>query len=82
MNSWQLQEAKAKLSEVVQLALNDGPQEITLRGASAVIVISAVQFAKLKKPQSTFVQFLRHSPLIGLDLNLKRDSSLTRDVEL
>ena len=82
MNTWQLQEAKAKLSEVIQLAIHDGPQEITLRGESAVVVISSAQFAKLNKPQPSFVQFLRKSPLVVLDLKLKRDSNLTLDVDL
>ena len=82
MNTWQLQEAKAKLSEVIQLAIHDGPQEITLRGESAVVVMSAAQYNQIKKPQPTFIHFLRHSPLLGTDLDLKRDPGLTRDIDL
>lgn len=32
MKSWQLQEAKAHLSQVVQDAIHCGPQKISLRG--------------------------------------------------
>ena len=30
--SWQLQDAKARLSDLVKRAASDGPQEITVRG--------------------------------------------------
>ena len=33
---WQLQEAKAKFSELVQKAIDDGPQTVTRRGQPAV----------------------------------------------
>jgi len=37
---WQIQEAKNKLSEVIDRALDQGPQIITRRGVEAVIVLS------------------------------------------
>ncbi len=40
MHAWQLQDAKARLSEVVKAASLHGPQEITLHGKPAVVVIS------------------------------------------
>ena len=40
--SWQLQEAKSRLSQVVDHALREGPQTITLRGKPAVVVVSFV----------------------------------------
>ena len=36
---WQLQEAKNKLSELVERALRDGAQVITRRGKKVVVVI-------------------------------------------
>lgn len=47
---WQLQEAKNKLSEVVRRACDEGPQEITVRGEPAVVVVSAAEWAKLAPP--------------------------------
>jgi len=38
--SWQLQEAKSRLRQVVDHALREGPQTITLRGKLAVVVVS------------------------------------------
>ncbi|MBU2803634.1 type II toxin-antitoxin system prevent-host-death family antitoxin [Acidithiobacillus ferrooxidans] len=40
MREWALQDAKARLSEVVRLAMKHAPQEITVRGAPAVVVLS------------------------------------------
>ena len=37
--TWQLQEAKNKLSEVVDQAIAEGPQVITRRGEEVAIVI-------------------------------------------
>lgn len=47
---WQLQEAKNKLSEVIRRACDEGPQEITVRGEPAVVVVSAAEWAKLAPP--------------------------------
>ena len=82
MHKWQLQQAKAHLSEVVREALAHGPQSITLHGEPAVIVISKKDFDKLKQPKSSFIEFIRSSPLIGVDLELERPKSLTRDIDL
>ena len=40
MSSWQLQEAKARLSELVKSAEHEGPQEITVHGRPAAVVLS------------------------------------------
>lgn len=80
--SWQLQEAKARLSEVVKTAAREGPQEITVRGETAAVLISGKDFARLTKPKPGFVAFLRHSPLAGVDLRPARDRSTDRPVDL
>ena len=36
---WSLQEAKAKLSEVVKRAMTEGPQRVTLHGKAAVKIM-------------------------------------------
>lgn len=82
MSTWQLQEAKAHLSAVVKKALTQGPQDITLRGEPAVVVISKADLDKLKKPKLSFVQFMRSSPLAGVKLDLQRNKSFNRKVEL
>jgi antitoxin Phd len=82
MNEWQLQKAKAQLSEVVKRAVTNGPQSITVHGEPTVMVISKKDYDRLTKPGISFIEFMRKSPLVGLNLNIKRDKSSTRDVDL
>ncbi|OJW27918.1 MAG: hypothetical protein BGO49_05835 [Planctomycetales bacterium 71-10] len=78
--TWNLAEAKNKLSEVVNLALTEGPQTITRRKDS-VVVISAEKYAELTGRRQSFKDFLMSGPSFeGLDL--ERDRSPLRDVEL
>jgi len=82
MHNWQLQEAKAKFSKVVQETLSQGPQQITVRGKPSVVVISRSEYDKLTQPKISFGKFMRKSPLVGLNLNLKRNKSKNRDIKL
>jgi prevent-host-death family protein len=82
MQIWQLQEAKARLSEVIQKALNEGPQDISLRGRPAAVVLSYVDYERLTRPKLNFTTFLHDSPLHDVELDLERDTSLTREAGL
>jgi prevent-host-death family protein len=83
MQTWQLQSAKARFSEVVKHAANDGPQEITVHGHSVAVVISREMFDQLSGNQSSLVEFMRRSPLFGQDdIVLDRDKSLPRETDL
>ncbi len=77
---WPLQDAKNRLSEVIQRALNDGPQLITKRGVETAVLISIDDFKSLTRKKGTLVSFLRHSPLS--EVNLDRDDDTGRDIEL
>jgi len=37
---WKLEDAKARFSEVVNLAISEGPQRVTRRGRPAVLVVA------------------------------------------
>jgi len=78
MRTWQLQEAKARLSEVIKQASKEGPQIITMHGEPTAVVISKDEYERFKRPRESFVEVMRKSPLYGVDLNLKRDRTLTR----
>jgi antitoxin Phd len=78
--TWNLAEAKNRLTEVVNLALTEGPQTITRRN-DTVVVISAAKYEELTGKRPSFKEFLIRGPsLEGLDLT--RDPSPMRDVEL
>ncbi len=84
MQTWQMQEAKARLSEVVKRAEVDGPQDITLHGRSVAVVLSRATFERLSGQRASVVDFMQASPLFGLDESLvfERDGSLTRELDL
>ena len=82
MSSWQLQDAKARLSEVLKKAAREGPQHITLHGEPAAVVLSEADYQRLRKQPKRFVQFIRSSPLKGVELELTRDPSHTREIRL
>ena len=78
--TWQLQEAKNKLSAVVEEAIHNGPQTISRHGKDAVVVLSIRDFKRLAVRKSGLVEFFRSSPLCGLDLERSKDPG--RQVEL
>ncbi len=76
---WQLQEAKNKLSEVVDEALTEGPQVITRRGVETAIVLSYDDYRRLLLHQQKLSDFFRESPLVDVELDLTRDVSPNRE---
>ncbi|AUM00575.1 prevent-host-death protein [Rhodocyclaceae bacterium] len=83
MHTWQMQEAKSRLSEVVKDAEREGPQEITVHGRSVAVVLSRADYDRLAGTGESLVAFMRRSPLADAeDLDFPRDQSLTREVSL
>ena len=81
MPTWQLQEAKARFSELMR-GTTGGPQTITVHGRRAAVVLSAEDYDRLKRSKPSLSEFLRTSPLAGIRLNVERDKSPPRNVEL
>ena len=79
---WQLQEAKNRLSELVNKALTEGPQIVTRHGEELVVIISKDEYNRLRKSQTSLLEFFRQSPLVGVELDLERDKSMPRDIDL
>jgi prevent-host-death family protein len=69
---WQLQEAKNKLSEVVEEAAHHGPQVITRRGVEVAVILSYADYRKITGSQRRLSDFFRESPLAGINLDLSR----------
>ena len=82
MTRWQLQDAKARLSEVIQSAKTEGPQEVTVRGKPSAVILSIETYEAMKKQRPDFVSLMRSSPLVGENIDIERSQSLTRDIEL
>jgi prevent-host-death family protein len=69
-NRWRLQDAKARLSELVREAQKHGPQRVTLHGRDAVVVVRADEFDRLQRPVSggDILAALAASPLADVDI--------------
>jgi len=83
LRAWKLEDAKAKFSEVVRRARQEGPQRVTYRGADAVVVIDADDLRRLlpaERPRQDLVEFLRGTA-IG-ELEIVRDKDRGRNFEL
>lgn len=83
MRAWQIQEAKAHLSELVRETEQAGPQAITWHGREVAVVLSKAEYERLTGAGQSLVEFMRCSPLFGADdIDLTRDTSATRNVAL
>jgi prevent-host-death family protein len=58
--NWHLQDAKNNFSKVVQKAMTEGPQTVTLRGKPAVVVMSVEDADRITttKPRKSLGEFL------------------------
>ncbi|MFI5343910.1 MAG: type II toxin-antitoxin system Phd/YefM family antitoxin [Chlamydiales bacterium] len=81
LKKWKLQDAKNHFSEVVECAINEGPQEVTKRGEHAVVILSFTLYQELSKPKEDLVSFFRNSPFYGIELDLGRRKDSPREIE-
>ena len=74
--TWQLQEAKNRFSEVVNLALSEGPQTVTRHGRPAVVIVSAGQYAR-ETQREKLSTILRDCPAKGWKISRDKDTGRT-----
>lgn len=82
---WSLQQAKARLSELVRKVQGEGPQHITLHGKEAVVVIDEATYRRLTLPPSgrSLVEALQACPDPSIELAPDRAMPMpVRDVTL
>jgi prevent-host-death family protein len=79
LKTWQLQEAKSKLSQVINLAVSESPQLITRSGKPIAYIVSAESYEKEHK--SSILEVLLSCPHKEIDLELERSKDLPRDLD-
>ena len=82
MTTWQVQEAKARFSELMRGADEAGPQTITVRGRRAAVLLSANDYDRLRSQKPSLTALMRASPLAGIELTVDRDRTPPRDIDL
>ena len=80
--SWTLADAKARLSQVVDNALKQGPQVITRHGRKAVVVVSAEEWERRTQRKGTLADFFAASPLRDSGLEIERPQDGPREIDL
>ena len=78
---WQLAAAKNRFSELARSTFTKGPQRIARRDGN-IIVLSEFDYLKLTGDTEDFKAFLLNSTPDLSELDLQRDKSLMRDLEL
>jgi prevent-host-death family protein len=49
MRAWQVQDAKARFSELLEASLKEGPQVVTRRGVEAAVLVPVEEWRRLQK---------------------------------
>lgn len=78
---WSVAEAKARFSDVVTRAIEDGPQTVTRRGRRAVVVVSVQEWERRSRRRGSLAEFFAESPLADSGLRVERSDDVGRSVE-
>jgi antitoxin Phd len=81
-NIWQIQEAKAKFSQLVEDAGRKGYQTITKKGEPIAVIMSKEEFDKIKQPKVSFLNFFKEAPHQEITLEIQRAKDLPRELDL
>ncbi len=79
---WQLQDAKSRFSELVDRAIKDGAQVVTRHGQKVVVVVAYDEYERMTQPKDNLAEFLLNSPFARSELEIERDRSLPRDLDI
>jgi prevent-host-death family protein len=69
---WTVVEAKAKLNELIERAMSEGPQTITRKGRTAAVVVGAEEWQRKTNRVGNLAEFFATSPLRGSGLKIRR----------
>jgi prevent-host-death family protein len=82
--TWTLQDAKARLSEVLRRARSEGPQRLTVHGRDGAVILSSEEFRRLKGELTgqALIDALQACPYPDLDLEVQSVRTAARDITL
>ena len=82
VRTWQIKDARANFSTLVDKAISDGPQIVTRNGKRAVVVVSVEEWARRERRNGDLVEFFANSPLREEGFELERQRDYPREIEL
>lgn len=81
MAVWQVQEAKTRLSEVIEDANGKGPQIITRHGSARAVILSIADYRALTAHKPNLKEYLLGGPKVN-SFEIKRDRDTGRKIGL
>ncbi|EGY28682.1 prevent-host-death family protein [Candidatus Regiella insecticola 5.15] len=78
MNTWLVQDAKARFSELLDACIKEGPQLVTRRGTETAILVPITEWKRLNsaaRPSLKTLLLLEHAPT---DIELPQRGSAPR----
>jgi antitoxin Phd len=79
--NWQIQEAKARFSEMVDRALKEGPQTVTRHGKAVAVLVPAVEYQRMRTGNKSLKALLAAAPLEGVEIRRSRQTERIVDPE-
>lgn len=80
MAIWQIQQAKARLSDVIEQAQVDGPQFITRHGTPRAVLLSTDEYEHLNGSKGDLIHHLLNGPKVE-GFEVTRDNAVGRTFE-
>ena len=81
MAVWQVQEAKTRLSEVIEEANSKGPQIITRHGSERAVILSIADYRSLTAHKPNLKEYLLGGPKVD-SFEVKRSRDTGRKINL
>jgi antitoxin Phd len=79
--NWQIQEAKARFSEMVERALKEGPQTVTRHGKPVAVLVPSDEYRRLRTGGKSLKALLAAAPLEGVEIRRSRETGRMVDFE-
>ncbi|HWG22452.1 MAG TPA: type II toxin-antitoxin system Phd/YefM family antitoxin [Terracidiphilus sp.] len=81
MGIWQVQDAKTRLSELIEEANTKGPQIITRHGSERAVVLSPRDYRALTANKPNFKEYLLGGPKVD-SFKIERSRDTGREIDL
>ncbi|GAB3760129.1 type II toxin-antitoxin system Phd/YefM family antitoxin [Microlunatus parietis] len=79
---WSVTAAKARLSELLDRVISDGPHMITRRGRAIAVVVAVDEWRRKSKRSGSLAEFYAASPLRVTGFEIERPGESHRDLAL
>lgn len=75
MNTWPVQDAKARFSELLDACINEGPQLVTRRGTETAVLVPIAEWRRLNNAARPSLKLLLLTDVGRVDLELPERGS-------